>query len=94
MKNNLSEDFYEDLKKIYEKEDGDLNAYNSEYPVLKEVFNKIIESDFKNSDLFKRSILKKKTYCYDSNPKNWPYWKRYGIEDFLIDIDRKKDVKG
>jgi len=52
-----------------------------------------IESDFKHSDLFKRSILKKKTYCYDSEPKNWPYWKRYGIENFLIDIDRIKEVQ-
>jgi uncharacterized protein related to proFAR isomerase len=63
--------------------DGFVNFYKKEE----------IESDFKYSDLFKRRIQKKKTYCYESNPKNWPYWKRYGVKDFIIDINRKKEVQ-
>ncbi len=50
-----------------------------------------LEANFKHSGLFKGTTLKRKIYSYESDPKNCSYWKRFGVEGLLVDINKLKE---
>lgn len=48
MCNDFWELFWKQLKEIYEKEDGNTEAYESEQPILDKILKKIEETEFKD----------------------------------------------
>jgi uncharacterized protein related to proFAR isomerase len=53
----------------------------------------LIESSFKNSDFLKTIGMKQKIYTYESDFKNSYYWKRFGVNGLLVDLDKIKEFK-
>src|SRR3990170_3304863 len=47
----MKNEFWENLKNLYEREDGNIEAYKTEQPILNEVLNKIGEV-FKSNDTY------------------------------------------
>lgn len=52
-----------------------------------------IESNFKYGEYFKKMILKSKIYSYESDLENISYWKQFGIEGLLVDLNKFKEFK-
>ena len=88
-----------DIKEITENRiyanidfDEDLSIYDADGLVN---FNsrQEIESSFKYGDLFKRMTSKSKIYSYETDLKNRTYWKRFGVEGLLVDLNKLKEFK-
>jgi len=52
-----------------------------------------IETNFKYGEFFKKMILKSKIYSYESDLDNISYWKHFGIEGLLVDLNKLKEFK-
>jgi uncharacterized protein related to proFAR isomerase len=52
-----------------------------------------IETNFKYGEFFKKITLKNKIYSYESDLNNIPYWKHFGIEGLLVDLNKFKEFK-
>lgn len=52
-----------------------------------------IETDFKYGSLLKNLCIKYKIYAYESNPKNFSYWKTLGVVGLLMDIRKSREFK-
>ena len=47
-----------------------------------------IDQDLRYSDFLNSLKMKNKLYSYDSNPENLSYWKKFGAEGLLVDINK------
>jgi hypothetical protein len=100
LRKNLCPNLYvSDIREIYENKiyanidfAEDLSFYDADGLVN---FNsrEEIASNFKYSDLFKRTILKNKIYSYESDLKNRSYWECCGVEGLLVDVNKLKEFK-
>ena len=70
-------------KMLFQEADGLVNFNKKEQ----------IESDFKNSDLFRNLQTKNKIYSYEKDPRNIEYWKKQGVEGLLVEINQIKEFK-
>jgi uncharacterized protein related to proFAR isomerase len=52
-----------------------------------------IETDFKFSSSLKNLSVKYKIYVYESNEKNFYYWKAQGVAGILMDLDKIKEIR-
>ncbi len=52
-----------------------------------------IETDFKYGSFLKNLCIKYKIYAYESNSKNFSYWKTLGVAGLLIDIRKSREFK-
>jgi len=52
-----------------------------------------IESDFRYSDYLRHYGIKNKLYSYENDSKNINYWKMFGVETLLVDIDKFEEFK-
>jgi uncharacterized protein related to proFAR isomerase len=52
-----------------------------------------IETDFRFSSSLKNLSAKYKIYVYESNEKNFYYWKAQGIAGILMDLDKIKEIR-
>lgn len=52
-----------------------------------------IDQDFRYSDFLNTLKMKNKLYSYDSNPENLSYWKQFGAEGLLVDINKFEEFK-
>lgn len=50
-----------------------------------------IETDFKYGSFLKNLCIKYKMYVYESNQKNFSYWKTLGAVGLLVDLDKIKE---
>ena len=74
-------DFDKDLP--FDDSDGLVNFNNREK----------IEENFKHGDFFKRNISKNKIFSYELELKNLSYWKEFGVEGLLVDVNKLKEFK-
>ena len=52
-----------------------------------------IETDFKCGSYLKNLCIKFKMYAYESNQKNFSYWKTLGVAGVLVDLDKIKEFR-
>jgi len=52
-----------------------------------------IDQDIRYSDFLNNLRMKNKLYSYDSNPENRSYWKQFGAEGLLVDINKFEEFK-
>lgn len=52
-----------------------------------------IETDFKYGGFLKNLCIKYKMYAYESNRKNFSYWKTLGVAGLLVDLDKIKEFR-
>lgn len=74
-------DFNEDLS--IQDADGFVNFYSRQE----------IEASFKYGSLLKEMTPKSKIYSYETDLKNLPYWKYFGVVGLFVDLDKIKELK-
>jgi uncharacterized protein related to proFAR isomerase len=52
-----------------------------------------IDLDFRYSDQLKQSVNQNNVLTYDSNIDNLSYWRVFGIDKFLVDLDKFEEFK-
>jgi len=52
-----------------------------------------IETNFKYGEFFKKITIKNKIYSYESDLNNISYWKHFGVEGLLVDLNEFKEFK-
>jgi uncharacterized protein related to proFAR isomerase len=81
-----------DLENINMLNIDDLFFYDSDG--LVNLNNKaIIDQEFRYSDYLNNLKRKNKLYSYDSNPENLSFWKQYGTEGLLVNINKIEEFK-
>lgn len=81
-----------DLDNMNLKNIDDLFLYDSDG--LVNLNNKVkIDQDLRYSDFLNNLKRKNKLYSYDSNPENLSYWKQFGVEGLLVDINKYEELK-
>lgn len=52
-----------------------------------------LDADFKYTSFLKNMCTKYKIYAYDSNQKNFSYWKNIGVAGLLVDMRKAMEFK-
>ena len=91
--------FIPDIKEISENKiysvidfKESLSSYDSD-GLINFTSRKEIETSFKYGDLFKRYSSKNKIFSFESDFNNHLYWKRFGVEGLLVEINKLKEFK-